>query len=44
MTISYQKPLLVSVPVLSFQIFTTKLILWPKIGRAYDVSIVNWIF
>ena len=26
------------------QIFTTKLILWPKMGLTYAIFIVNWIF
>ena len=30
----YQKPFVVSVPVLCFQIFTPKLLLWPKMGLA----------
>ena len=30
LTISYQKPFVVSIPVLCFQIFIAKLILWPK--------------
>ena len=34
----------VSVPVLRFQIFTAKLILWPKMGLTYAISIVNLIF
>ena len=37
-------PFVISVPVLSFQIFTAKLILWPKMGLTYAISIVNWIF
>ena len=40
----YQKPFVISVPVLCFWIFTTKLILWPKIGLTYAVCSVNWIF
>ena len=32
LTVSYQKPFIVSVHVLCFQIFTAKLILWPKNG------------
>ena len=43
LTISYQKQFVVSVPVLSFQIFTAKLILWPKMGLTCAISIVNWI-
>ena len=31
-------------PVLCFQIFTTKLILFPTKGLTYAISIVNWIF
>ena len=41
---SYQKSFVFSVPVLSFQIFAAKLILWPKICLTYAISEVNWIF
>ena len=34
-----------SVPVLCFQIFTAKLIYWPKVGLTYAISMqLNWIF
>ena len=42
--ISCQDPFVVSVPVLCFQIFTVKLIVWPKTGLNYAISIVNLIF
>ena len=35
----HQKPFVVSVPLLSSQMFTAKLI-----GLAYAISVVNWIF
>ena len=34
LTISYQKPF-VSIPLLCFQIFTAKFILWPKMGQIF---------
>ena len=37
LTIAYQKPFVVSIPVLSFQIFTAKLILWTNISLTYDL-------
>ena len=39
LTISYQKPFVVSVPALCFQI-----LIWPKMGLTYAISIVKWIF
>ena len=42
-SISYQKPFVISVPVLCFQIIIAKLILWPKVGLTCAISIVNWI-
>ena len=44
LTISYQKPFIVSVSVLSFRIFTAKFNSWPKTGLTYSISVVNWIF
>ena len=41
LTISYKKPFVFSVPVLCFQIFTTKLILGLKMGLTYATSIIT---
>ena len=43
LTMSYQKSFLVSVPVLCFQIFTVKLILWPNMGLDLCNFYSNWI-
>ena len=44
LTISYQRPFVLSVPVFCSQIFTLKLNLRPKIGLTYAISIVKWVF
>ena len=44
LTRSYQKPFIVSVPVLCFQIFTAKLISWQKLGLTNAISIVLFFF
>ena len=41
LTISYQRPFVLSVPVFCSQIFTLKLNLRPKIGLTYAISIVK---
>ena len=44
LTISYQEPFYFTVSLLCFQIFTVKLILWPKMGSTHAISIVNSFF
>ena len=44
LTISYQKPFVFHVSVFCSQICTLKLILSPKVGLTYAMSIVMWFF
>ena len=45
LTISYQEPFVFTVSLLCFQMFTVKLILWPKMCLTHTISKLDfWIF